>query len=228
MLKSIFKYQLYYFMVTLIALGILALYGRNIAPHLEGSCCGLSARWWFWAAVAVPIIHQYYVWFVWRIELFSGFFSRLMGMRVAFVLYSVGFTLLFLGRLLVLSLLALATRNTLGWPPWLSLAAGVIIIPPVGYMIYSVKRYFTLSRAYGIDHFDKEYNVPFVKGGLFKYTSNGMYTVGLLFLYLPAFFGRSEAALTVALFNHLYIWVHYYFTERPDMKTIYGTTPEGM
>jgi len=25
----------------------------------------------------------------------------------------------------------------------------------------------------------------------------------------------------VALFSHLYIWVHYYFTERPDMKIIY-------
>jgi len=33
---------------------------------------------------------------------------------------------------------------------------------------------------------------------------------------------RSEAALVAALFNHLYIWVHFYFTELPDMKFIYG------
>jgi len=32
----------------------------------------------------------------------------------------------------------------------------------------------------------------------------------------------SIAALCVALFNHMYIWVHYYSTEFPDMKRIYG------
>ncbi|MGH8650439.1 MAG: hypothetical protein ACREUP_14225 [Burkholderiales bacterium] len=32
----------------------------------------------------------------------------------------------------------------------------------------------------------------------------------------------SPAALGAALFNHLYIWVHYYSTELPDMKRIYG------
>ena len=31
----------------------------------------------------------------------------------------------------------------------------------------------------------------------------------------------SVAALAVALFNHLYIWVHYFATERPDMQRIY-------
>ncbi|SVB81565.1 uncharacterized protein METZ01_LOCUS234419, partial [marine metagenome] len=24
---------------------------------------------------------------------------------------------------------------------------------------------------------------------------------------------------------HIYIWIHYYFTELPDMKFIYGKTP---
>jgi len=33
---------------------------------------------------------------------------------------------------------------------------------------------------------------------------------------------RRGAALAVALFNHLYIWVHYYATELPDMARIYG------
>ena len=30
------------------------------------------------------------------------------------------------------------------------------------------------------------------------------------------------AALVVAMFSHLYIWVHYICTERPDMRLIYG------
>jgi len=33
----------------------------------------------------------------------------------------------------------------------------------------------------------------------------------------------SKTALLIALFNHLYIWVHYYFTENPDIKFIYRT-----
>jgi len=31
----------------------------------------------------------------------------------------------------------------------------------------------------------------------------------------------SKAAISVALFSHIYIWVHYYCTELPDMKEIY-------
>jgi len=52
-----------------------------------------------------------------------------------------------------------------------------------------------------------------------------MYVYGLLILYLPGLFLLSKAALLVALFNHVYIWVHYYCTEQPDMKVIYGKTP---
>ena len=35
-------------------------------------------------------------------------------------------------------------------------------------------------------------------------------------------FGVSSLALVAAAFNHLYIWVHYWSTERPDMARIYG------
>ena len=61
-----------------------------------------------------------------------------------------------------------------------------------------------------------------VKKGIFRYTSNGMYWFGFLLLWVPGFLFRSEGALLAALFNHLYIWVHFYFTEKPDMDLIYG------
>ena len=32
-----------------------------------------------------------------------------------------------------------------------------------------------------------------------------------------------ELCLSVAGFSHLYIWVHYFTTELPDMHRIYGT-----
>jgi phospholipid methyltransferase len=100
-----------------------------------------------------------------------------------------------------------------------------IITPPVIYLFYSVKKYFTMNRAFGIDHFDKNYNVPFERKGIFRFTNNGMYIYGLMILYIPGLLLFSEAALVVALFNHIYIWVHYYTTELPDMKEIYGKTP---
>jgi hypothetical protein len=49
-----------------------------------------------------------------------------------------------------------------------------------------------------------------------------MYVFGFCVLWVPGFWFASAAALIVALFNHLYIWVHYYSTELPDMKRIYG------
>ena len=61
----------------------------------------------------------------------------------------------------------------------------------------------------------------FVNKGIFKYTSNGMYLFGFLILWIPGLLLQSKAALIIALFNHIYIWVHYYFTEQPDIKIIY-------
>jgi hypothetical protein len=49
-----------------------------------------------------------------------------------------------------------------------------------------------------------------------------MYTFAFLLLWLPGCYFRSTAALCVALFSHLYIWVHYFCTEKPDMVRIYG------
>ena len=110
--------------------------------------------------------------------------------------------------------------------PVLAYLMAAIITPFVIYLFYSVKKYFSFERAFGIDHFDKNYNEPYVKRGIFRYTSNGMYIYGLMVLYLPGLLLLSKAALMVASFNHIYIWVHYYCTERPDMNFIYGKTTE--
>ena len=91
------------------------------------------------------------------------------------------------------------------------------------YTIYSVLRYFGIKRAFGIDHFDESYrNLPFVKAGIFRFTDNGMYTFGFLLFYLPGLLLFSGAAILTALFMHIYIWVHSYSTELPDIHRIYG------
>lgn len=83
-----------------------------------------------------------------------------------------------------------------------------------------------MERAAGKDHFDPSIaKLPFVKKGIFRYTNNGMYIYAFLIFYLPAILYQSGAALLVAIFSHIYIWVHYYCTELPDIKKIYSPYP---
>ena len=120
--------------------------------------------------------------------------------------------------------LAIANQGTLpGDLTWLRLAAVAALIPAL-YTFYSVKRYFTATRAFGADHFFERYrSLPFVKKGIFRYTKNGMYSFGFLLLWAPALWYASSAAVVIALFNHLYIWVHFLATEKPDIRRIYGS-----
>jgi Phospholipid methyltransferase len=84
------------------------------------------------------------------------------------------------------------------------------------------------QRAFGADHFDPSVrSLPFVRRGIFRFTSNGMYVYGFLLLWVPALWWASAAALCVTLFNHLYIWVHYFATERPDIDRIYTSDFSG-
>jgi len=116
-----------------------------------------------------------------------------------------------------------SNRNSLPIEPWIGYLAAVILLVPAIYLVYSVKRYFSFERAFGIDHFDTSYrNMPLIRKGIFTWTPNAMYVFGFLILWVPALLFQSVAALIVAAFSHLYIWVHYYCTELPDMRRIYG------
>jgi hypothetical protein len=61
-----------------------------------------------------------------------------------------------------------------------------------------------------------------VREGIFRFNANGMYTFGMMVLYIPALWYASRPALVSAVFAHIYIWVHYFTTERPDIRRIYG------
>ena len=49
-----------------------------------------------------------------------------------------------------------------------------------------------------------------------------MYVLRFVLLWMPAFLFQSSNALVITSFSHAYIWVHYFATEKPDMKHIYG------
>jgi hypothetical protein len=147
---------------------------------------------------------------------------------VAFPVFAFGFALVGIARVVTMFVLAYANQGSVAidHPSALKFAAVVALLPAL-YLFYSVKRYFTFRRAFGADHFDPSVrSMPFVRGGIFRFTSNGMYVFGFLLLWVPSLWWASAAALWAALFNHLYIWVHYYATERPDIARIYGKRVE--
>jgi len=181
-----------------------------------------SAEKWFWAAIAVAVLHQGWVWLCWRLELHEGLLGRWFG-PTGFKLYAAGFALLAITRVGLLICLALADQGTVPVEGRLLDVLATLLLAPVVYLFYSVARYFTFQRAVGADHFDRAYRLkPLENRGIFRFTRNGMYTFGLLLVWLPGLYASSQAALLAAAFNHTYIWVHYFCTERPDMKRIYG------
>jgi len=175
----------------------------------------------FWIAVFFPIVHQVFVWVAWRLELISSATSKTIGFRG----YIAGFFLLFGGRFVSLFALAWMDRGSLHLPILPRVVVTGILTALGVYAMYSVMRFFGMARAAGADHFDARYrSMPFVKEGIFRFTSNGMYLYAFLLFWAIAVGFNSSAALTVAAFSHAYIWVHFYATEKPDMDFLYSST----
>ncbi len=222
---KILKHQIWHLVSLVVLICAIQIYIISNPDILRGCYLNVSTNFWFWLAIVIPVVHQIYVFLIWRFELYKRTFTTRFGLRKAFQIFAAGFSFLFVSRLLVIIFLAISSKDSLQTIPVIAYFIALLITPVVLFLFYSVKKYFTFERAFGIDHFDKNYCEPFVKKGIFKYTDNGMYVFGLMILYLPGLLLLSEAALLAALFNHAYIWVHYYFTERPDMVEIYGNTP---
>jgi protein-S-isoprenylcysteine O-methyltransferase Ste14 len=221
MMRRFFERQGWHF-ALLVLLGIGVALAARLPAMKDGDLWGLETRIWLWIAVGVAVAHQVYVWVCWRAELHASLLTRRLG-GVAFTLYAVLFASLIIGRVVAMVPLALANRDTLPVDPLVLRMLAVVLVPPWLYLGYSIQRYFTFRRAFGIDHFDASYRErSLVRGGIFRFTSNGMYVFGFLILWSIALWFASAAALVAALFSHLYIWVHYYCTEQPDMQRIYG------
>jgi len=188
----------------------------------DGAFLGLSSGAWLWLAVLDAVAHQVYVWLAWRAELNGRHLTRRFGPR-AFTLYAAGFTVLFVARPILAFALAWADRDTLPLGVGPGVAIAVLLCLPVIWLGVSIVRHFSFRRAFGIDHFDPAWrDAPLVREGIFRLTPNAMYVFGFLALWVPAFLFQSAAALVYAAFSHAYIWVHYYCTEKPDMRRIYG------
>jgi len=218
--RLIFERQGLHAVLLAILVALFALTTRFDAVR-AGSLFGVGTLTWAWIAVAVPVAHQLLVWFVWRTQLHESLMTDKFGSR-AFAMYAAAFALLGIGRVVMVVLVALSNQATVtASGPALKIVAAACAAVCL-YTFWSVKRYFGFRRALGIDHFDPAARSwPLVRRGIFRFTSNGMYVFGFLLIWIPGLWCASAAALCVALFNHLYIWVHFVCTERPDMRRIY-------
>lgn len=216
----ILEKQVYHLLSLIILLS--GVYIAAQGDFLEGAYWGLTTRTWLLLSLLIPVLHQVYVVIIWRVELHYQIWSSWFGKR-AFFIYGLSFMILFLARPVFIFGLALANRGTVPLPGWLGILLAILCLPPVFYLGYSVLKYFGIERALGMDHFQpqKYREMPFAKMGIFRWSSNPMYLYGFLLMWAPGLLFLSKAALLSALFSHLYIWVHYYFTEYPDMKFIY-------
>lgn len=173
----------------------------------------------FWLAISVPIAHQVFVWITWRMELKSKAISNSIG----FTSYLIIFFVLLIGRPIVLLLLAWADSESLGLGLVPRIIVSLVLFVPSMYTMFSVKKYFGFLRASGGDHFDLKYrNMPLVKKGIFKYSGNSMYVFGFLMFWGIAIAFDSKAAILASAFCHVYIWIHYFATEKPDMDYLYS------
>jgi len=220
---KILKYQQWHLIILIVLLFSVYVLTKFDNTILGGSLLSNLTKYWFLLAILSPIIHQIYVVICWRYELHYKGITKLFG-NLGFKLFKLGFGILFASRLITITLLAISNQYTMDFNTTISFSLSVILMMPVVYLFYSVIKYFGIDRAFGSDHFYPEIikNTPLVNQGIFKYTTNGMYIFGFIMLWIPGILFQSKAALLSALFSHIYIWVHYYFTELPDMKDIYG------
>lgn len=208
----------HFFFLMLLLVGVALLARGDV---LAGQLWGIGTQAWLWIAIAVPVAHQVMVGLLWRGQLYHSWMTNWFGKK-GFLVFKVLFTILFVARPVSLILLGISNFNTLPLNPALAYLLAAILLIPFAYTMYSVVHYFGINRAYGIDHFEPSYREkPFVKQGMFKFTDNAMYKFGFLILWSIALIFLSKAALLAAAFNHLYIWVHFYFTELPDIRHIY-------
>ena len=209
--------------IVLILLMVGVHYISQYQDFQTGQYLNISTLNWLWISIAVPIIHQVYALFAWRGQLHYNWMKRIFGEK-AFLIWGITFFILFSARPISVIGLAIANRDTIAISTPIRIVLAVLCTPPVIYLAYSIHKYFSIERALGIDHFEPEESKirPFVREGIFRWTPNAMYKFGFLALWIPGLLLLSRTALLSALFSHLYIWAHFYFTELPDMHHIYG------
>ena len=140
---KIFEKQLWH----LISLAILV-YGVKILINnstLDGEFWGITTKMWLICSVGIAIVHQFYVLIIWRLELYYSHISRIFG-KAGFYIYSVGFSIMFVPRLLFIIALGISSRNSISLDPIISYSLAILLSMIVIYLLYSVLRQRLIER----------------------------------------------------------------------------------
>ncbi len=192
-------------------------------PSLVGrTFLGLPDTRWVHGLIWIVVAHQVIVWLVFRVQLCFGTLTELLG-RADLTVWSVLFFPFLAARLVGTIIIGWLDAGSLGGPQALHVIGGLLLLLPALYTGWSVLSHFGLLRAAGGDHFRDRYReMPLVAEGAFRLSANAMYSFAFLALWALAFFWASRAALALAIFQHAYIWVHWYCTEQPDLAVLYS------
>jgi len=160
---------------------------------------GICAKSWFLFSMLTPLLHQGYVWLCWRSELCWQTISKTIGFKFYVIIFFI------LGILRLSSIgLCFADYGTWYTPGWIALTISVLIFIPFVYTLYSIKKYFGFMRATGIDHFDPSYkDIPFERRGIFKWSSNAMYTFAVAVFFGFAISSGSKAMFIFAVYTYI-------------------------
>jgi len=220
--KDIFKGQLLH-----LGLIILMVYGASsllMQSSQDRTFLGLSSQDWAILSITLAVVHQVIVAIVFRFELYMGAMTHFFQHR-ALKVWAAIFLPLLVARPITIIIVGWLDTNSITEFRGIEQIFGSLLIVLAVFTMHSVIKYFTIRRALGADHFDNDViAMPLVTEGMFKYTSNAMYGIVFLGFWGIALVFGSWNALVVAFFQHIYIWVHMYVTEQPDMEQIYGGT----
>jgi len=182
---------------------------------------GLTAIGWAKTSIALALIHQIIVAFVFRLQLHKNLMTNLFGQKDMKV-WAVIFMPLLIARPITVILTGWADTVPITDYRMIEMILGAALLAPAIYGMHSTLVHFSLPRALGGDHFRDEYlAMPMVTKGIFRYTANGMYGVVFLGLWGIALLFGSWNALVLALFQQAYIWVHMYCTETQDLRRMF-------
>ncbi len=193
-----------------------------VNPENAPKLLGLTATGWVGLSIALAILHQGLVALVFRLQLHRNLMTRLFGPNDTKI-WAALFMPLLAARPLTVLCAAIADPVPITQYRGAEILIGLALLTAAIWAMHSTLVHFTLPRALGGDHFrDEIAAMPMVNAGAFRYTANAMYGVVFLGLWGIALLFGSWNALVLALFQHAYIWVHMYCTEKPDMEWIYG------
>ena len=174
----------------------------------------------------IPLAHQCYIMLAWRFEFHGQYFTKFMcdSTSLAFLVHRIMYGCTSFLRVMIIFAISRTDSNTIFIDDDLRFGLLIVIGIFIGWVNYSVLRYFGFDRSSGMDHFypEKCRKLGLVKEGAYAYFDNVQYLATFVVFSIFGIYYKSWNGLIFGLFSSLAAWLHYYCTELPDISLIYN------